>query len=91
MTTIHEWTLTVGLVWGLLLVVGFLAAAARHGSLGDRLLAIDSMGLCLTAVLALLAYRQEELGYLDAALALALLAFVGVLAAARYRRHGRSF
>ena len=88
MTTVHEWVLTVGIAWALLLVVGFLAAAVRGNTLGDRLLGIDALGLCLVAALALLAYRQEEIGYLDGALAVALLSFVGVLAAARYRRQG---
>jgi multicomponent Na+:H+ antiporter subunit F len=83
-SAVHDAVVAAALVWSLLLVLGFLAAALRGRSLLDRALAIDGLGLCLVAVLVLLAVRHHEAAYLDAALALALLAFLGTLAVARF-------
>lgn len=84
MIEIHAWVLRVGTVWSLLLVLGFLGAAVRGPSLLDRVLAVSGLASCLVAVLALLAFLRTEVGYLDTALALALLAFVGTVAAAGF-------
>ncbi len=88
MTALHEWVLRIGTVWSLLLVLGFLGAAVRGPSLLDRVLAVSGLATCLVAVLALLAFLRAEVAYLDAALAVALLAFVGTVAAARFRGGG---
>jgi multicomponent Na+:H+ antiporter subunit F len=88
MSALHEWVLRIGLVWALTLVLGFLAAAVRGPSVLDRVLATSGFATCLVAVLALLAFLRSEAGYLDAALALALLAYVGTVAAARFREPG---
>lgn len=85
MIEIHAWVLRIGLVWALLLVLGFLAAVVRGPSVLDRVLATNGFATCLVAVLALLAFLRGETGYVDGALALALLAFVGTVAAARFR------
>jgi multicomponent Na+:H+ antiporter subunit F len=83
MIAIHEQVAAISLVWSLLLVLGFLLAAARAPSLLDTAIAVDALGLCLVGVLALIAARAGESLYLDAALALGLLAFAGTVAAAR--------
>lgn len=88
MSTFHEVFISIAGIWALLLVLGFLAAALRGRSLLDRLLAIDGLGLCVVAVLTLLSIRHAEASYLDGGLALALLAFIGTLAAARLREPG---
>lgn len=85
---IHEWVLRIGTVWSLLLVLGFLGAAVRGPSLVDRVLAVSGLATCLVAVLALLAFLRTEVAYLDTALALALLAFVGTVAAAGFQERG---
>jgi multisubunit Na+/H+ antiporter MnhF subunit len=56
-----------------------------------RVLALDTFTLIQVALLALFGYAQDTTHYLDAALVLALLAFVGTLAAARYESEGRLF
>jgi multicomponent Na+:H+ antiporter subunit F len=56
-----------------------------------RVLALDTFTLIQVALLALFGYLQDVVHYLDAALVLALLAFVGTLAAARYEAEGRLF
>lgn len=60
-------------------------------STGARILAADALTLVLIALLVLVAHANRSAFYLDAALALALLTFVGVLAAARYWSIGRPF
>lgn len=56
-----------------------------------RILALDTLNLILIAILALVTSADNSTYYLDAALALALLAFVGTVAAARYYGHRRIF
>lgn len=84
MSEIHEWVIHVGTVWSLLLVLGFLGVTVRGRSLLERVLAISSLAAGIIAVLALVAVARHEVAYLDAALALALLAFVGTIAATRF-------
>lgn len=50
----------------------------------SRILALDTLTLILVAVLVLYADAQRTAYFLDIALALSLLAFIGTLAAARY-------
>jgi multisubunit Na+/H+ antiporter MnhF subunit len=40
-------------------------------------------------MLAMIAYSQASVFYLDAALALALLSFINTIAAVSYKRHGK--
>lgn len=63
----------------------------RAGSLLLRILALELVTTLLVALLALFADGRDSANYLDAALMLALLAFAGTLAAARYHREGRIF
>lgn len=66
-----------------LLVVGVVAVVGISSTTG-RILALDTLTLVLVALLVLYGDAQREVYYLDVALILALLAFVGTLAAARY-------
>lgn len=90
MIAVHEWVLRIGIVWSLFLVLGFLGGMVRGPSILDRVLAVSGLGHCLVAVLALLAFLRTEVAYLDVALALALLSFVGTVAAARFRDDRRN-
>ena len=56
-----------------------------------RILALDMLMLILIALLVLFAQATQTAYYLDAAFVLAILSFVGTLAAARYRSEGRIF
>jgi multicomponent Na+:H+ antiporter subunit F len=66
-----------------LLAVG-VVAVIRVSSTAGRILALDMLTLILAALLVLYGDAQRNPYYIDAALILALLAFVGTLAAARY-------
>jgi multicomponent Na+:H+ antiporter subunit F len=81
----------LAIIWiaALLAVNVVLVIAAR--SVTVRILASDTLTLVLVALLVLFAHRERSAFYLDAALILALLSFIGVIAAARYHRNGRPF
>ncbi len=66
-------------------------AVIRARSTAGRILALDTLTLILVALLVLFADANRSAYYLDAALILALLAFVGTVAAARYHGERRIF
>jgi multicomponent Na+:H+ antiporter subunit F len=73
-----------------LLAVG-VVAVIRVSATAGRILALDTLTLILAALLVLYGDANHSAYYLDAALILALLAFVGTLAAARYHGERRIF
>lgn len=79
----------VGILWlsGVLAAAAVLAVRARSGL--ARVLAVDTLVLVLVALLVLVAYARESVRYLDSALVLALLGFIGTLSAVRYLSEGR--
>ncbi len=87
----HQIVFDIATVW----VVGLLGLgvilALRAGSVLRRVLALELVTTLLIALLALFADGRDSANYLDAALMLALLAFAGTLAAARYHAIGRVF
>ena len=54
----------------------------------DRVVAVDLLTIVTIALIALLAHHAERYIYLDVALVYGLLAFLGVLAVARYLEKG---
>jgi len=66
-------------------------AVIRVPETAGRILALDVLTLILVALLVLYGDANRSAYYLDAALILALLAFVGTLAAARYYGERRIF
>ena len=80
----HELVFYEAVIWmTVLLVVGVVAVVGISSTTG-RILALDTLALILVALLVLHGNAEHSVHYLDAALILALLAFVGTLAAARY-------
>lgn len=83
--------ITAALIWAIvLLALAVLAVLRARGSYA-RILALDTAALMLIGVLLVLARRDDEPFYLDAALMLAALSFVSTIAAARYRSENRPF
>ena len=62
--------------------------ALRGPTAPDRLVAVDGMITITTAMLVLLGLFLERRIYIDVALVYAVLAFVGVIAVARYLEKG---
>ena len=78
-------------IWTVILFGACIVLIIRTPSAITRVLALDTLNLMLIAILALITSADNSTYYLDAALALALLAFVGTVAAARYYSTKRVF
>jgi len=84
---LHELVFYFAAAWMTGLLAISVAAVIKIRSTAGRILALDMLTLILVALLVLYADANRSPYYLDAALILALLAFVGTVAAARY--HGQ--
>ena len=83
--------IVIALVWVTLLIVAGGLALLRARDVAQRVIAFDMLAVLVIAQLALLCYLRGQPYYLDAAVALALLSFVGTVAAARYLSAGGPF
>ena len=80
----HEIVFYMAAAWTTVLLAVVVVAVIRVPSTAGRILALDTLTLILVAFLVLYGNARGTSYYLDAALILALLAFIGTLAAARY-------
>jgi multicomponent Na+:H+ antiporter subunit F len=78
-------------LWTTVLAAVLVATVINVRSTAGRILALDTLTLVLVALLALYGASRRSPYYLDAALILALLAFVGTVAAALYHGERRIF
>ena len=81
----------VALAWATLLLVGGGVLLLRSRDTLHRVLALDVLVSIVVVLLTALSYLHDVSFYVDAALALALLAFVATLAATRHVMRGRPF
>jgi multicomponent Na+:H+ antiporter subunit F len=78
--------------WASVVAQGMLAAAVllsvyrlvRGPSLPDRVVALDLMAVSTVGIIGVATIRSENIVYLDVAVVLALIAFMGTVAFARY-------
>ena len=77
--------------WMTVLLVIAVIATIRLRATAGRILALDSLTLVLVGLLVLFSDIFQTAYYLDAALILALLAFVSTIAAARYHGERKIF
>ena len=77
--------------WMTVLLAVSVAAVIRLSTTAGRILALDTLTLILVALLVLYADTRDSPYFLDAALILALLAFLGTVAAARYHGERKIF
>ncbi len=87
----HEIVFYAAAAWMTVLLAVAVVAVIRISETAGRILALDVLTLILVALLVLYGDANRSVYYLDAALILALLAFVGTLAAARYYGERRIF
>jgi multicomponent Na+:H+ antiporter subunit F len=87
----HQIVYYIAMVWmtGLLCVCIGLVVRARSALI--RVLALDSLTLVLIALLVLYSATTGKGYYIDAAIMLALLSFIGSVTAARYHSERRIF
>ncbi|CAN5608897.1 hypothetical protein BH24ACT20_BH24ACT20_11950 [soil metagenome] len=77
--------------WMTMLLVIAVVATIRLRATAGRILALDTLTLVLVGLLVLYSAIFKTTYYLDAALILALLAFVSTIAAARYHGERKIF
>ena len=87
----HEMVFYLAAVWMTVLLAVLMATVILVRSTASRILALDTLTLVLVALLALYAAAERSPYYLDAALIVALLAFLGTVAAALYHGERRIF
>ena len=87
----HDLVYTIALGWMTVLLGACVFEVVRAKSELVRVLALDTLALVLIAVLVLYATTEGVSYYLDAALVIALLSFIGTLAASRYHSEGKIF
>jgi len=88
---LHEMVFYLAAVWMTVLLAVMVATVILVRSTASRILALDTLTLVLVALLALYAAAERSSYYLDAALIVALLAFLGTVAAALYHGERRIF
>ena len=81
----------LAVVWLGLLIAASLIYMIRTPSITTRILALDTIGLMVAALLALFSRVSGNHFYLDGALLLGLLSFTATVAAARYHYEGKLF
>ncbi len=87
----HEIVFYLAFAWMTVLLVTSAAAVIRPRSTASRILALDTLTLILVALLVLYAAANRSSYYMDAAVVLSLLAFLGTLVLARYHGERRIF
>ncbi|HEV2771262.1 MAG TPA: monovalent cation/H+ antiporter complex subunit F [Thermoleophilaceae bacterium] len=81
----------IAMVWSILLLGWVVVLIIRPSPVPQRIAALDLIALLLVALLTLFSQLRDVVYFLDAALAVALLAFVGTIGYARYHASGRLF
>lgn len=88
---IHEIVFYAASAWLAVLVIACAVLVLYARSAGSRIVALDMLVLVIIGLLVLWSDAEGVPFFLDAALLLALLAFMGTLAAARFHGDGRLF
>lgn len=83
--------IVVAFSWATLLLVAGGVVLLRSDDAIHRILALDALVAIVIGLLALVSYANDVSYYIDAALALALLAFTATLVAARHVVRGGPF
>ncbi|QQP90310.1 cation:proton antiporter [Skermanella rosea] len=85
-----NWSIEITFIVLLVSILIAFVRLVRGPSLPDRIVALDLLTLLAVGVIALFAIREDKPVFLDAAIALALVAFLGTVAYARFlERRGR--
>lgn len=87
----HETVFYIAVLWMAALGIGAGFKVLRAPSAGGRILALDTLVVVLIGLLVLWSNAEGVPYFMDAALMLAVLAFIGTLAAAHFNSDGRLF
>ena len=83
-TGLVAWSIDLALILLLAAVALTLVRMVRGPSLPDRVVALDMLAVLSIALIAVFAVSTEQTAFLDVAIALALIGFLGTVAFARY-------
>ena len=84
METVLFFTLNISLAIHIVLIAVCVWRVGRGENLIDRLIGLDMTATLILAVLVLVSFISRDVIYIDIALALAALGFIGTIALARY-------
>lgn len=84
METVLFFTLNISLAIHIVLIAVCVWRVGRGENLIDRLIGLDMTATLILAVLVLVSFISQDVIYIDIALALAALGFIGTIALARY-------
>lgn len=84
METVLFFTLNISLAIHIVLIAVCVWRVGRGENLIDRLIGLDMTATLILAVLVLVSFIAQDVIYIDIALALAALGFIGTIALARY-------
>lgn len=87
----HGVVVYIAMVWSVLLLGWVVVLIIRPSAVPQRIAALDLIALLLIALLALFSQLRDVAYFLDAALAVALLSFVGTIGYARFHARERLF
>lgn len=85
----HLTAVVVATIWMTILLAAMVVFATRATSNAIRILAVDALTLILVSLLVLYSVGSRQPYFMDAAMALALVSFIGTVAAARRMALGR--
>jgi multicomponent Na+:H+ antiporter subunit F len=85
----HLTVVVAATIWMTILLAAIVIFATRATSNAIRILAVDALTLILVGLLVLYSVGSRQPYFMDAALALALVSFIGTVAAARRMASGR--
>ena len=87
----HEPLVYIAMVWSAVLLGWVVVLIIRPSAVPQRIAALDLIALLLIALLTLFSQLRNVAYFLDAALGVALLSFVGTIGYARFHALGRLF
>lgn len=83
-----EWIITISLVCITLSMLAMVYRVIKGPTTPDRVVALDALGICLVAIIALVSIILESNAFLEVILLLGILAFIGTIAFSKYLEKG---
>jgi len=83
-----EWVITISLICITLSMLAMIYRVIKGPSVSDRVVALDALGICLVAVIALVSIMLKSNAFLEVILLIGILAFIGTVAFSKYIEKG---
>lgn len=83
-----EWVIKISLICITLSMLAMIYRVIKGPSVSDRVVALDALGICLVAVIALVSIMLKSNAFLEVILLIGILAFIGTVAFSKYIEKG---